>query len=168
MSHTTLSTFAVAVTDADPTSIQDFPHTKNVPHYALMARNDLVVGPWLAADAGELGHGASPLDDPGVIRLETGFVEDRRPESGTIEDTNTTADDPFESHSSVYTKGSTSFNNIVGVITGTTVETYAPNVTLPGPRAESVSGIEADSYTPRRLDTAAESALAAHIDAQEE
>lgn len=138
----------------DNTSIQDFPHTKSVPHYAMMARNDHVVGHIQGADAGELGHGASPLGAPGVTRLETGFVEAGNPESGTIESTTETTRSLWEPHSAVYRRGSTSFNNIVGVITGTQVETYAGDeILVAGGRLHHISGITSDDYVPRKIMT---------------
>ncbi|MBL0885565.1 alpha/beta hydrolase [Myceligenerans indicum] len=106
----------------DDEAVADFPRTGDKPHYSMIARNDLVTGSSQNADLGHLGHGASPQDDPDVVRLETGFQEAGDEDSGTIEDLN-----PIGAHSGVYTVGSTSFANIVGVITGTQVELYAPD-----------------------------------------
>lgn len=132
----------------DNTSVQDFPYTKDVPHYTQMARRDSVVGLIQGADAGELGHGASALRDPEVTRLETGYLNATNWSEGDIESTGV-----FESHSSVYTKGSTAFNNIVGVITGTRVEVYAKDETLvAGGKLYNIDGIDAEGYEPRYID----------------
>ncbi|WP_253868901.1 alpha/beta hydrolase [Promicromonospora umidemergens] len=132
----------------DNTSVQDFPYTKDVPHYTQMARRDSVVGLIQGADAGELGHGASALRDPEVTRLETGYINAANWSEGDIESTGV-----FESHSSVYTKGSTSFNNIVGVITGTRVEAYAGDeILVTGGQLYNIDGIDAEGYEPRYLD----------------
>ncbi|MEU4361768.1 alpha/beta hydrolase [Promicromonospora sp. NPDC023987] len=132
----------------DNTSVQDFPYTKDVPHYTQMARRDSVVGLIQGADAGELGHGASALHDPDVTRLETGYLNAANRSQGDIESTGV-----FESHSSVYTKGSTAFNNIVGVITGTRVEAYAQDeVYVAGGTLYNIDGIDVEGYEPRYFD----------------
>lgn len=132
----------------DNTSVQDFPYTKDVPHYTQMARRDSVVGLIQGADAGELGHGASALRDPEVTRLETGYLNAANRSEGDIESTGV-----FESHSSIYTKGSTAFNNIVGVITGTRVEVYAQDeILVAGGKLYNIDGIDAEGYEPRYLD----------------
>ena len=60
-------------------SIDEFPETGDVPHFALLAPRDHVVGAiqGLEADPGDvdLGHGASPVKAEGVIRLETGWKD---------------------------------------------------------------------------------------------
>ncbi|MFE7507170.1 alpha/beta hydrolase [Promicromonospora sp. NPDC057488] len=121
-------------------AVTDFPETGDIPHFSMMARNDPVVGRIQGMEAGGLGHGASPLTDPDVKRLETGFVEADRPESGTIESTD-------EPHSDVYTRGSTAFNNMIGVITRTQVELFAPDRGIAHWYGiEKVTGIEHPGY----------------------
>ncbi|WP_277212353.1 alpha/beta hydrolase [Isoptericola croceus] len=123
----------------------DYPHTRQAPHYTLMARNDGVVGLIQGADAGSLGHGASPLTAKGVTRLETGWLDAEDPTSGTVESLG-----PFKAHSGVYEKGSTAFNNIVEVITGGEATTYAPDDELPAPQGgrRRQPGIHAGDYEP--------------------
>ncbi len=102
--------------------IDEFPYTKDVPHYALMARHDSIVGYIQNVEAGShLGHGTSPLNAPGVTRLETGWLDVNDRSKGHVDDTG-----PGKSHSTVYEKTSTSFENIVGVLVGGSVETWAP------------------------------------------
>lgn len=137
----------------DNTKVADFPHTGGVPHYALMARNDAMVGYIQGADLGDLGHGASPLHDPDVVRLETGFLNDaRRVQGQDIESLG-----PMDSHSGVYRVGSTSFKNIVQTIVGGRVETYArdelrvePLMSWPVGRSHvrTIDGIDRDDYVP--------------------
>lgn len=134
----------------DNTQVANFPHTADVPHYALMARNDLIVGHIQGADVGSWGHGASPLRDPDVVRLETGFIDDEKRVPGQdIESLGVTA-----SHSGVYTVGSTAFNNIVQTIVGGQVETFAPDaqVVTPsrngGATVHRIDGIDRDGYVP--------------------
>jgi hypothetical protein len=103
----------------------------SVPHYSMMVRNDGVVGgvqdppdvtvPGLA----KLGHGASALEDPAVVRLETGYIDADHPEKGVLEDLSMN-----DAHSAPFTPGSTAWNNIVGVVTGGTVLPYAPDTDL--------------------------------------
>lgn len=117
-------------------TVTDFPNTGDVPHYSMMARHDLIVGHIQGFEAGPLGHGTSPLTDPAVTRLETGFFTAGDTSSGTIESTGA-----GESHSTVYQRGSTSFNNVVGVITGTQVELFSPDRTQ-GTRYGGVQWVE--------------------------
>jgi hypothetical protein len=103
----------------------------SVPHYSMMVRNDGVVGgvqdppdvtvPGLA----KLGHGASALEDPAVVRLESGYIDADHPEKGVLEDLSMN-----DAHSAPFTPGSTAWNNIVGVVTGGTVLPYAPDTDL--------------------------------------
>ncbi len=135
----------------DVKSISEFPYTSKVPHYSLMARNDPIVGYIQDADLGELGHGKSPLDAGGVIRLETGFINTEQPELGHLEDNS-------GPHSTVYNKKSTSFRNIVNVLIGGRVETWAPdervNIELRGGADHAYSwidGVDTDDYTPHYI-----------------
>lgn len=136
----------------DVDAVADYPRTSNVPHYALMARNDSIVGAVQAigetvGEAGSLGHGDSALDDPDVIRLESGFIDADHPEKGDIESLG-----GGESHSGVYTVGSTAFNNIVGAITGTEVEAFAASRRVwVGNGYVYLDGIDAADYVPDRF-----------------
>jgi hypothetical protein len=106
-----------------------------------MARNDAIVGYVQGADVGLIGHGASPLRDPDVVRIETGFIDADRPITGQdIESLGGTA-----AHSGVYTEGSTAFNNIVQTLVGGRVETFAESISTPLP----VDGIDHPTYVAR-------------------
>jgi hypothetical protein len=123
-------------------ALQDFPNTKDVSHYALMARDDLVVGTIQGQD-GTAMHGQSPLNAEGVIRLETGFVKDGNPDSGAIEDHNIPGNGTIpaiDAHSTILQRGTGAFENIVAVITGGSAELYAPD------------GLESSDYTPQYTD----------------
>jgi hypothetical protein len=132
--------------------LQDFPLTKDVPHYSMMARNDLVVGLIQGSDGGGM-HGQSALDADGVIRLESGFVTDGDPDSGAIEGHNIPGNGTIpaiDAHSTILQRGTGAFENIVAVITGGSAELYAPDETLylQGYPVH-VSGIESSDYTPQ-------------------
>ena len=94
-------------------------------------------------------HGQSPIrDQSGVIRLETGFTEAGNPNSPDIESTG-----PLESHSSLMYPGSTSFENIVGVVTGSTVELFAEDhVDVYGRSVVVTDGIDHRDYKPNLVD----------------
>jgi hypothetical protein len=135
-------------------AVASFPHTGSVPRYALMARNDLIVGYSQDLSLGSAGHGSSALGDPGVVRLETGFLEGANTARGKpVESLGMTG-----SHSGVYRTGSTAFSNIVQTIVGGRVETYAPDeshrVHLPGetPQVVMIDGILRKDYVPRYVD----------------
>ena len=125
--------------------VQDFPNTSNVPHYSMQSRNEIVVG--LIQDLPM--HGQSPIrDQSGVIRLETGFTEAGNPNSPDIESTG-----PREAHSSPMYPGSTSFENIVGVVTGSTVELFAEDhVDVYGRSVVVTDGIDHRDYKPNLVD----------------
>lgn len=120
--------------------IDGFPDTGDVPHFSLQARNDMVVGISQGSLSGlGLGHGfADPLEGPGITRLETGYVDHDHPNEGTIEEKY----DPIESHTAVFTPGSTSMRNITNAVTGDPVSLYhankpvrtggPPNLRVPG------------------------------------
>ncbi|MDE0545173.1 alpha/beta hydrolase [Microbacterium sp. C7(2022)] len=133
--------------------VDDFPHTSDVPHYAMMSRNDLVVG-LIQGSEGDLHalHGQSSLRADGVTRLETGVIDGDDPNSIDIEDFNVSGNgtpSAIDSHSSLYTPGSTAFNNMVAVITGGEAELFAPDeVLIVGGRAVTIDGIDRDDYTP--------------------
>ncbi|GAA1860943.1 alpha/beta hydrolase [Myceligenerans crystallogenes] len=139
----------------DARTIADFPNTGDKPHYTMIARNDLITGPWQNDQAGHLGHGPSSQDDPDATRLETGREVDDDPTSPTIEELSPPVLGP---HSGVYTPGSTAFKNIIGVITGTEVELFAPDEAhvykkvSAGEYWEMVDGIEHPDYEPDMVD----------------
>lgn len=135
----------------DNRAVANFPYTGNVPHYALMARNDGVVGLIQGADVGEIGHGASPLHDPDVVRMETGFIDADRPITGQdIESLGGAA-----AHSGVYNDGSTAFKNIVQTLVGGRVETFAEDIVVRAPiryGTRVVDGIDHPDYVARYAD----------------
>lgn len=111
-------------------SLDDFPHTSDVPHYAIMARNDMVVGP-IQSEAMDWMHGASTLDIPGVTRLDTGAIRADDPDSEWIEQYNVPGNwtpPAIDAHSTVFYPASQSFANIMAVITGGEATVFAPDV----------------------------------------
>lgn len=133
--------------------VADFPHTSDVPHYAMMSRNDLVVGLIQGREGDALAlHGQSTLTAGGVVRLETGVIDAARPDSDDIEDHNVPGNgtpSAIDSHSSLYTPGSTAFENIVAVITGGEAEVFAEDeIIVAGGRPVVIDGIDRDDYTP--------------------
>jgi hypothetical protein len=134
--------------------LQDFPNTKDVPHYALMARDDLVVGP-IQGDGAAM-HGRSPLTADGVIRLETGFVRDGDPTSAALESYDAPGGSVLpavDAHSSVLQRGTGAFQNVVAVITGGRAELFAPDQHyLAGGTPVQISGIEASGYAPQYVE----------------
>jgi hypothetical protein len=133
--------------------LDDFPHTGDVPHYAMMSRNDLVVG-LIQGREGDVHalHGQSTLTARGVTRLETGVIDSTDPDSTDIEDYNVPGNGTppaIDSHSSLYTPGSTSFNNMVAVVTGGRAELYAENQTvIVGDQVITIDGIDRADYEP--------------------
>ncbi|MGZ0712024.1 alpha/beta hydrolase (plasmid) [Coraliomargarita sp. W4R53] len=144
---------AAAGMGEEVSSTQDFPNTSDVPHYAMMSRNDLVVG-LIQGREGDVHalHGQSPLSSDSVTRLETGWIDGADLDSDNIEDYNVPGNGTpaaIDSHSSLYTPGSTSFNNMVAVITGGEVETFAESeIIIAGGRAITIDGIDRDDYSP--------------------
>ncbi|GAA5033878.1 alpha/beta hydrolase family protein [Microbacterium fluvii] len=133
--------------------VADFPNTSDVPHYAMMSRNDLVVGLIQANESDPIAlHGQTTLHADGVTRLETGRIVDSDMDSAHIEDYNVPGNgtpSSIDSHSSLYTVGSTAFDNMVAVITGGQAEVYAESqtiVTVSGPVV--IDGLDRDDYTP--------------------
>lgn len=133
--------------------LDDFPNTSDVPHYALMSRNDMVVG-LIQGSEGDFHalHGQSSLTADGVTRLETGWIDGADPSSDNIENYNVPDNgmpSAIDSHSSVYTPGSTAFNNIVTVITGGDAVAYAPGETIVAGRSVvTIDGIDLPDYRP--------------------
>ena len=134
-------------------NLDDFPHTAGVPHYAMMSRNDMVVG-LIQGREGDLHalHGQSTLTAEGVTRLETGMIDGADPGSTDIEDYNVPGNGmpaAIDSHSSLYTPGSTAFNNMVAVITGREAELYAEDqIIVAGGRLITIDGIDRGDYQP--------------------
>ena len=136
------------------TSVAEFPGDAD--HYAIMARRDFIVGnsQGVYREDWGLGHGPSPLEDPSVTRLETGWVAAGDPHSGGLDDFNNAASRSagIDSHNNVFKLGSTSFDNIVGVIVGGDVERFAPDeVRVVGGTTVSIDGINRDGYSPTLL-----------------
>lgn len=137
------------------TSVADFPGDAD--HYAIMARRDFIVGnsQGVYREDWGIGHGPSPLTDAGITRLETGWVAAGDPSSGGLDD----FDNPdsrtaagIDSHNNVFKLGSTSFDNIVGVIVGGPVEAFAHDeIRVVGGTTVSIDGINRDGYAPIRL-----------------
>ncbi|KQZ85767.1 hypothetical protein ASD56_05635 [Microbacterium sp. Root166] len=137
--------------------VADFPHTSDVPHYAMMSRNDLVVG-LIQGRQGDLHalHGQSTLTADGVVRLETGWIDASDPGSDDIEDYNVPGNgtpSAIDSHSSLYTPGSTAFENMVAVITGGRAQVFAQDeLIIAGGRPITIDGIDRDDYEPSYVD----------------
>lgn len=96
------------------TSLDDYPNSSDAPHYSFMAPEDYVVGPIQGIDAGDLGHGASPLSTPGVIQLETGWNIKDDPTSGLV-----------QGHEDIWKRNSTAHDQMEQVLIGGSVELYA-------------------------------------------
>ncbi|MFJ2503211.1 alpha/beta hydrolase [Microbacterium sp. NPDC087592] len=134
--------------------LEDFPNTGDVPHYAMMVRNDSVVGA-IQPDAMSWMHGQSAVDAEGVTRLETGWIVDGDLESVDLED----YDDPdtefpaaIDAHSTIYKMDSTAFNNMVAVITGGNAVVWAPDDFVRTPRVSvRHDGIDMPAYEPEYI-----------------
>lgn len=131
--------------------LDDFPNTKDVPHYSMMARNDLVVGLIQGTGPGDM-HGQSALTADGVTRLETGFVTSGDASTGGLEDYNVAGNGTppaIDAHGTVFKVGTGAFDNIIGVITGGEVELFAPDQTIIAGRSViTIDGIDRDDYSP--------------------
>lgn len=105
----------------DVTGIDEFPETKDSPHYALLAPRDKIVGLIQGQNADPfdvpMGHGASPIGADGVTRLETGWLS---AEEGA-------SSGPLTGHS-VWARGehgaSTVYDQVFGVMSGGDVVPY--------------------------------------------
>ncbi|WP_288119280.1 MULTISPECIES: alpha/beta hydrolase [unclassified Microbacterium] len=131
--------------------VEDFPNTAHVPHYSMMARHDAVVG-LIQGNNGDWNaiHGQSPLNAPSVTRLETGFVDASDHGKGDMESTGV-----IDSHSKVFTRGSTSFDNMVAVITGSQAELFAPDDlvnTYSGAGPVFIDGVDSPDYSPHYIE----------------
>jgi hypothetical protein len=100
----------------DVRGLDQYPNTADAPHYAMMAPGDVIVGAsqglqWNGDQPGlSLGHGGSPLDTPGVTRLDTGYLD---AEQGR-------ASGPVTSHFVWQRAGSSIYRQTFDVITGGT------------------------------------------------
>lgn len=126
-------------------SVADFPNTGDKPHYSMLSRSDIVVG--LIQDLPM--HGQSPVrDGSGVVRLETGFTDADDFDSPDIESTG-----PIQSHSSLMQPGSTSFENIIGVVEGTQVELFSESIIESyGYGVIVTDGIDDSGYQPIKVE----------------
>ena len=102
----------------DVRSVQDYAGTTGVDRYAMLAPGDLISASQ-GVQVGGLGHGAGPATLDGVTRLETGRYGPDHPDAGQMIEGGS-------SHSDVLTKGSTSWDNILGALRGTTVTPWTP------------------------------------------
>lgn len=96
--------------------LDQYPETSDVPHYAMLAPFDPIVGgsQGLELPGKGIGHGGSPVDTPGVTRLETGFKDAAAgQESG-----------PARGHFNWWSTKSSSFRQVMGVLTGGEVEPF--------------------------------------------
>ncbi|MEC5184634.1 uncharacterized protein YukE [Cryobacterium sp. MP_3.1] len=93
--------------------LEEYPATADVPHYSLMAPGDLLAYPQ-GLEAGDWGHGGSPLTTDGFVRLETGYLEAGDVSSGQI-----------KGHSAIWDKEGTTILQMYNVIAGEQVELYA-------------------------------------------
>ena len=96
------------------TSLADYPNSSNAPHYSFMAPEDYTVGLSVGLNAGDLGHGASPVEMPGVIRLETGWLDIDNQSLGQV-----------TGHEAIWDGKSTAHRQMERVLTGGKVELYA-------------------------------------------
>ncbi|GAA4058423.1 hypothetical protein GCM10023065_04590 [Microbacterium laevaniformans] len=135
----------------DSVNVSSGPNTAHVPHYSMMARHDAVVG-LIQGNNGDWNaiHGQSPLNAPSVTRLETGFVDASDHGKGDMESTGV-----IDSHSKVFTRGSTSFDNMVAVITGSQAELCAPDDlvnTYSGAGPVFIDGVDSPDYSPHYIE----------------
>jgi hypothetical protein len=96
--------------------LDQYPETADVPHYAMLAPFDPIVGgsQGLELPGTGIGHGGSPVDTPGVTRLETGFNDaSAGQESG-----------PMRGHFNWWSTKSSAFRQVMGVLTGGDVEPF--------------------------------------------
>jgi len=121
-------------------SVQDYAYP-DIPRYSMTAPGDLIgliqgvsVGPW--------GHGADPDELAGVVRLETGLIDNRNRASALVEG--------VSSHSAVFTKDSTAWTNMLDVLTGQPVMLYTePQLILRADETvETRYPMQDPSYTP--------------------
>jgi len=102
--------------------LEQYPVTADVPHYSLMAPGD-PLGIIQGAEAGDWGHGGSPLTTDGFIRLETGYLENGQVSSGQV-----------KGHLAVWDRNSTAMNQLFNVMVEGEVELYAKPqmIVIPG------------------------------------
>ncbi|POH64601.1 MULTISPECIES: hypothetical protein [Cryobacterium] len=123
--------------------LAEYPVTADVPHYSLMAPNDPLVL-FQGAEAGDLGHGGSPLTTDGFIRLETGYRENGQVSSGQL-----------EGHLNVWDRKGTVRRQLYNVLVGGQVELYAEPevVVIPGTnQSYATNPIMEPGYEPTLVD----------------
>lgn len=138
-------------------SLEDLPGSARVPHYALMAPGDLSVGPILGLDVPlgplSLGHGANPLQTPGIVRLETGWLQ-HVPEGGDLSAGRSAG--LLRGHSTtIELWGTTAKHNLAAVLAGGRAELAAPRSPveqLAERAALPWSPLERPGYLPRYID----------------
>lgn len=129
-------------------SVADLPSHAQVPHVSFMCPGDTSVG-WIQGMRmripciGEVGHGGSPIYDPGVTRLETGWLK-AEADGGP----------PLTGHTTILEKwGTTAKHNMAAVLAGGDVELAAPR-SLPYRVAERLglplTPITRPGYRPER------------------
>lgn len=91
------------------------------PRYSMTAPGDLIALTQ-GLHVGPVGHGADPDTFPGVTRLETGRIDDADRQSALLQG--------MSSHSAVFEPHSTSWNNMLAVMTGQDVSLYAEPVRI--------------------------------------
>lgn len=94
------------------------------PRYSMTAPGDLIALSQ-GLHVGPLGHGADPDTFADVTRLETGRMKDADPTSAMLQGKS--------AHSDVFRAGSTSWNNMLAVMTGQDVSLYAEPVRITTP-----------------------------------
>jgi Alpha/beta hydrolase len=101
--------------------VQDYAYP-DTPRYSMTAPGDLI-GLIQGVSAGPVGHGADPDELAGVVRLETGLIDNSNRSSALVEG--------VSSHSAVFTRYSTAWTNMLDVLTGQPVMLYtAPQLIL--------------------------------------
>ncbi|WP_188037349.1 alpha/beta hydrolase [Actinotalea sp. JY-7885] len=81
----------------------------STPRYSMTAPGD-AIGATQGLQAGPFGHGADPDLLDGVVRLETGRIDADDPNSGIVQG--------LASHSAVFNRGTTAWENVLAVMTG--------------------------------------------------
>lgn len=127
----------------DVRSLADLPRPET-PRYSMTAPGDLIAASQ-GLQIGPIGHGADPDTFPGVTRLETGRIDDADPASALLQGSS--------AHSAVFERGSTSWNNMLAVMTGQDVSLYAEPVRITTPQGLTIHTdypMEDPMYEPER------------------
>jgi hypothetical protein len=125
----------------------DYPYPDTA-RYSMTAPGD-VIADVQGLEVGSTGHGADPDTLAGVIRLETGRLDDADPHSGLVQGPG--------SHSAVFGPRTTAWQNMYEVFTGGVVRTYVePQLRVypayPAPVVVPVHPMDDPAYRPPRLD----------------